>query len=157
MSTEGMKVFGDLRRIKSKHKRQFHVALWGHSSSSMTRYLGFSSNVSSVSGMQTAELISWSSVYHHDGLMQERRNSGALAMQFRLSCTNPSICVCCLSDHLLLIWLTFIPAWISNHMPNKVWDEITNPFPNFNSFDVEVLEWVSNFIPQYLWMQLLVS
>ena len=26
-----------------------------------------------------------------DGLVQERRNSSALAMEFRLSCTNPSI------------------------------------------------------------------
>ena len=25
-----------------------------------------------------------------------------------------------------------IPAWISNYMPIKVWDEITYPFPNFN-------------------------
>ena len=110
MSAEGMKVLGDLRRIKIKHKRQFHVALWGHSSYSMTRYSGFSSNVSSVSGMQTAELISWSSVYHHDGLVQERRNSSALAMDLRLSCTHPSICVCCLSDHLLLLWINFNPS-----------------------------------------------
>ena len=26
--------------------------------------------------------------------------------------------------------LTLIPAWKSNHMPSKVWDEITYPFPN---------------------------
>ena len=29
--------------------------------------------------------------------------------------------------------LIIIPTWISNHMPNKVWDEITYPFPKFNS------------------------
>ena len=29
--------------------------------------------------------------YHIDGLMQERRNSSALAMELRLSCLNPSI------------------------------------------------------------------
>ena len=29
--------------------------------------------------------------YHSDGLVQERRNSSALAMELRLSCTNPSI------------------------------------------------------------------
>ena len=29
--------------------------------------------------------------YHIDGLVQERRNSSALAMELRLSCTNPSI------------------------------------------------------------------
>ena len=34
--------------------------------------------------------------------------------------------------------LTLIPAWISNHMPNKMWDDITYPFLNFNSCTVEV-------------------
>ena len=34
--------------------------------------------------------------------------------------------------------LTLIPAWISNHMPSKVWDEITHPFLNFNGCAVEV-------------------
>ena len=28
---------------------------------------------------------------HIDGLVQERRNSSALAMELRLACTNPSI------------------------------------------------------------------
>ena len=28
--------------------------------------------------------------------------------------------------------LTLIPTWISNHIPGKVWEEITYPFPNFN-------------------------
>ena len=37
-------------------------------------------------------------------------------------------------------------SWISNHMTNKVWDEITYPFPNFNGAAVEVWEWMSNFI-----------
>ena len=36
-------------------------------------------------------------------------------------------------EHLLLI-----PPWISNHMPNKMWDEITYPFPNFNGCVVDV-------------------
>ena len=34
--------------------------------------------------------------------------------------------------------LTLIPAWISNYMPGKVWDEITYPFLNFNGATVEV-------------------
>ena len=42
--------------------------------------------------------------------------------------------------------LTWIPSWISNHMPSKVWDEITYPVPNFN----EVWEWISNFIPHII-------
>ena len=29
---------------------------------------------------------------HFDGLVQERRNSSALAMELHLSCTKPSIC-----------------------------------------------------------------
>ena len=43
--------------------------------------------------------------------------------------------------------LTSISAWVSNHMSNKLWDEVTYPFPNFNSCTVEVLEWIDNFIP----------
>ena len=35
--------------------------------------------------------IPWDILYI-DGLMQERRNSSALAMELRLSCTNPLIC-----------------------------------------------------------------
>ena len=33
-----------------------------------------------------------------DGLVQERRNSSALAMELRLSCTNPSICITCFNE-----------------------------------------------------------
>ena len=33
---------------------------------------------------------------------------------------------------------TLIPAWISNRMPGKVWDEITHPFLNFNGSTIEV-------------------
>ena len=43
--------------------------------------------------------------------------------------------------------LTSLPVWISNHMPSKVLDEITYPFPNFNGATVEGWEWISNFIP----------
>ena len=35
-------------------------------------------------------------------------------------------------------------------MLNKVWDEITYTFPNFNGFTIEVGEWVSNFIPKFI-------
>ena len=40
--------------------------------------------------------------------------------------------------------LSLIPAWISNHMPSKVWDEITYPFPKRNGCIVDALEWISN-------------
>ena len=35
--------------------------------------------------------------YYIDGLVQERHNSSALAMELCLSCTNPSICLCSIS------------------------------------------------------------
>ena len=34
-------------------------------------------------------------------------------------------------------------------LQSKVWDEITNPFPNFNIATIEVWEWISNFIPHF--------
>ena len=46
------------------------------------------------------------------------------------------------------IVLALIPAWISDYIHYKVWDEITYPFPNFNSGTVEVWEWMNNFNPQ---------
>ena len=38
----------------------------------------------------------------------------------------------------------------SKHMPSKMWDEITYPFPNINGFNIEVWEWINNFIPQFI-------
>ena len=57
------------------------------------------------------------------------------------------VAVICVSSAVLLgSWIemsnllvvTLIPAWISNHMPSKVWDEITYPFLNFSGCTVEV-------------------
>ena len=45
--------------------------------------------------------------------------------------------------------LTLILSWISSHMPSKVSDEITYPFPNFNGCTVEVWEWINNSISLY--------
>ena len=53
----------------------------------------------------------------------------------------------CTRDPFYKHGLTLIPAWISNHMPSKVWEEIIYPFPNFNGCTVEVWEWISNFNP----------
>ena len=41
-------------------------------------------------------------------------------------------------------------AWISNHMPSKVWDEITYPFPNFNIATTEVWVWINDFISHFI-------
>ena len=43
--------------------------------------------------------------------------------------------------------LTLIPVWINNHMPEKVWNEITYPSPNFNC--CTVWEWIISFIPHF--------
>ena len=46
--------------------------------------------------------------------------------------------------------LTLIPAWKSNDIHYRVWNEITYSFPNFNGCtDVDVWVWISNFTPQF--------
>ena len=50
---------------------------------------------------------------------------------------------------LLSMWLTLIPAWISNYIYYEVLNEITHIFLNFNGATVEVWEWISNFTPQF--------
>ena len=37
--------------------------------------------------------------------------------------------------------------FINNHLPSKVWDEITYLFLNFNTCTIEVCEWIGSFIP----------
>ena len=50
-----------------------------------------------------------------------------------------------LSQELQILFVlcraTLISAWINNHMPNNVWDEITYPFNG---------EWIGNFIPHFI-------
>ena len=41
----------------------------------------------------SGNLNQWDLLAHINGLVQERRNSSALAMELRLSCINPSICI----------------------------------------------------------------
>ena len=45
---------------------------------------------------------------------------------------------------------TLITVGINNHMPSKVWNEITHQFLNFNGCTVKVYEWISNFIPHFV-------
>ena len=109
-----------------------------------------------------------------DGLVQERHNSIANALELRLSCTNHRyhlqeiywpqewhICNCRTDDWDMSPWtpfedeiswrpfywhgLTLIPAWKSHYN-----DEITYPFPYFNSANVKVWEWISNFIQHFI-------
>ena len=48
-----------------------------------------------------------------------------------------------------IVWENNI-EWISNHIHYKMWDEITDPFPNFNGTTIEVWEWISNVIPHFI-------
>ena len=61
-----------------------------------------------------------------------------------------SIALTWLLGALSLIWFNLIPAWISNHIHYKVWDEITYSFPNFNGCTVEVWERINNFNPHFI-------
>ena len=45
---------------------------------------------------------------------------------------------------------TSLPAWISSHMPRRVCDEISYPFPSFNRATFEVWGLIFNFIPHFL-------
>ena len=77
-------------------------------------------------------------------------------------CLSMEICDCfnlvdssVITDDLgspFLTWLTLILEWISNHIHYKVWNEITYmyPFPNFHGATVEVWEWISNLISQFI-------
>ena len=58
---------------------------------------------------------------------------------------------CCSWGHFNWYGLALILTCtcISNHMPSKVWKEITYSFPTFNGFIVEAWEWMNNFISVY--------
>ena len=53
------------------------------------------------------------------------------------------------SGSIYLHGTILIPASIINHIPSKVCDESTYPLSNFNCRNVEVREWISNFIPHF--------
>ena len=53
--------------------------------------------------------------------------------------------------------LSLISTRKSNYIHHKMWDEITYPFPNFNSEAVEVWEWISNFTPPFTWCMITYS
>ena len=50
---------------------------------------------------------------------------------------------------------TLIPLSINNHMPSKMWDEITYPFANFNCCPMEVGEWIISNITPHLIMDVI--
>ena len=61
--------------------------------------------------------------------------------------------ISCISDiSCTFVADTFVSilSWITNNMLYKVQDEITYPFPNFNSTTDEVREWLSNLIPHFI-------
>ena len=57
-----------------------------------------------------------------------------------------SLCYLVLGGPLYWNRFALILAWISNYNHHKVCDDISYPFPNFNSHTVEVWLWISNLI-----------
>ena len=58
-------------------------------------------------------------LYHIGGLVQETRNATANTLGLRISCTNPSMCVCYLYlSHYTLRWRHNDHAGVSNHQPH---------------------------------------
>ena len=70
-------------------------------------------------------------------------------MEVRILSFKPQLCMILwaiskLHDQVITIWgpiywrgLALIPAWISNNIQYKRYDEITYPFPYFNSYTVK--------------------
>ena len=61
------------------------------------------------------------------------------------------------SEAPLLTWFNFNTALISSYLHYKVGVEITYTFPSFNGGAIEVLEWISNFIPHFIGMWLFIQ
>ena len=77
----------------------------------------------------------------------------------KCTCCPYVVAICCRLDswwspiiHRLfcLHVLTVFAIWVNNQKPDKVWDEITYPFSNFNCCSVEVWEWISNFTSHFI-------
>ena len=60
-----------------------------------------------------AEILTIGSILHVNGLVQERRNSSALAMELRLYCTYPSVCY---------LWFNTTFWWSNDVIQNGRWD-----------------------------------
>ena len=92
-------IFFDLRLKKQLSKQSWgwwfemlSCPLWRHCNAMMSLETPFASWLAWVLSLQ------WD-LLHIEGLVQERRNSSALAMELRLSCTNPPMCKTSLYHH----------------------------------------------------------
>ena len=61
----------------------------------------------------------WNFGYLFDGLVQEILNSSALAMELRLSCSNPSICYCSETCTVMLIMVASSMSLQASLVPNR--------------------------------------
>ena len=51
---------------------------------------------------------------------------------------------------VLLMWLSLIPAWISNDIHHKAYDEIIYPLTKFSAAATKYWKTISNFIPRFI-------
>ena len=107
---------------------------------SLKKKLHFS--LSGFSSHLDASLVAWVIVQcTGETIVYTARNTSTEAVQMNAQNTSYQRQLFCY--HALIQ----IPAWRSNYMQYKVWDEITDRFPNFNEAAIGVWEWISNFIP----------
>ena len=89
-----------------------------------------------------------------NGLVKDSSISSANALEILQSCAksskSTSILLYLLSSKLCFFGILYKPEpLISNYTQLRIWDEITYTFSNFNRTTIEVLEWMSNFIPHF--------
>ena len=97
------------------------------------------------------DFVTWSDLRYN--FIQVIIKTGYLCAQF----SRQPVCyehVCLPSryaDQGLLSGLTLILAWLCNHTPSKMWDEIIYPVPNLNGCTVEIWKLKSNNTLQFIW------
>ena len=105
--------------------------------------MGFVQNSGPCFNINTFFLAVWISSYKDkiDGLVQERRNSSALAMELHLSCTNPSRWS---YDHLIFIMeiLILVRWYVYIRMAACVYNEDTIYFLILILFTFCIISWI---------------
>ena len=95
--------------------------LWLRISAKGTLRNGFTSLLCWCIKMILLTWVSISTKLHIDGLVQERCNSIANALELRLSCTNPSICAALEINHELLTKFDYFNCWpFTLHMTDYI-------------------------------------
>ena len=120
----------NLHTDESRSKRTTQKILWSCSIKDTAYHMKYAPcHVLLFAGVMSTFLRDSAEVFSH--ILQGYFNSWALTKSLNpLTHMGP----------LYLLALTLIPAYIDNCIHHEIWDEITNPFPN----------WMSHFIPHFI-------